>query len=110
MRIDVKIPDRELDAILLSTKAPEPRKNLTQNVWREIRCAGSEYETSTAWEAIPWMAQASIYVSVLMLVAGTLFLGYQVGHALQPHPTEVQISVLQSQTLAGSYLAIHSGS
>jgi len=106
MKTYKEITNENLDAILLQAKAPKPRTHLTQNVWRQIRC--TEAEPQAAW-GISWMTQAAVYASALILAAVAMLMGRQVGYARQPRQTEVQISVLQPQTLAGSYLVTHTG-
>lgn len=98
--------NQDLDAILMQAGNPEPNTNFAQNVWRQIRCA--EAEPQAAW-GISWMTQTAVYASALILAAVAMLMGRQVGYARQPRQTEVQISVLQPQTLAGSYLVTHTG-
>ena len=106
MKTYKNIPDQELDTILLQGRTPEPRTNLSQNVWRLIRC--TEPEPQKAW-SISWMTQAAVYASALILVAGAMLMGQRVGHTRQALQSEVQIPVLQPQTLAGSYVTTNQG-
>ncbi len=97
---------QDLDAILMQAGTPAPRTNFAQNVWRQIRC--TEAEPQTTW-SLSWMTQASVYATALIIVAGAMYMGQLLGYSRRTIQNEIRISVLQPQTLAGSYLATHTG-
>lgn len=106
MKTNRNAQHEQLDAILLQGKSPNPNAHFMQNVWRQIRC--TEPEPAISW-SIPWLHPVAVYAAALILVTGALYLGRQVGQVRKPLQTEIQISVLQPQTLAGTYLTVHSG-
>lgn len=101
--------DRELDALLRCWQAPEPAANFSSLVLRRVRGIGtiSAGPAGAGWFfPRPVLACAALF---LLAVVGGVQVGVLAGRR-SPHRVQAHsIPVLQVQTLAGSYLAMHEG-
>lgn len=101
-------PDAQLNALLRQMQAPEPRTNFAQNVWRQIRLSEPE-RTPAPFFKLLWFPKPLAYGLASVAMIASLALGERVGRNVGRQQTDVAIPVLQPQTLAGIYLATHTG-
>ncbi len=109
MRLDriIEKQDSELDALLLQAQAPAPQTNFSQNVWRQIRLGA--FEPRAALFGAFWLPRAVTAAFVCLLLASGLAIGDHFSRSVSVRKTEVRIPTLQPQTLAGTYLTVHTG-
>lgn len=104
--------DERLKTLLQAWKCAEPPGNFESNVWRRIR-AGQPVE-ERRYPALTvlqdWLAPRPVWTSLLAAAAGIL-LGIGLGIAMpgRPHPGHDTGPLLNSRTLAGSYLTMMGG-
>jgi hypothetical protein len=102
--------DHDLDTLLLLARAPEPRTDFTPRVWRQIRLSQTAASTTPPWAAwLSWPQTLAYGTACLLLLFTGLTAGQNLGRISRARQTETRIPTLDPQTLAGAYLAAHTG-
>ena len=108
MQINHNQPDEPLDALLRQMQAPGPRTNFAQNVWRQLRLSEPERTPSPFFKLL-WLPKPIAYGLASVAIIASLAIGERAGRTLGRQQTETPTPILQPQTLAGIYLATHTG-
>jgi len=101
--------DRQLDTLLRQLPAPVARPDFARNVWRQIRLTASASRSAPLTLPIPLLRPTLLGGLAGIALLAAVFTGTYAGRTLDPAQTAAITPILQPQTLAGIYLATHTG-